>query len=198
MTSKTTSENPRTVYRGRVFRVEHERVRLPHGAVVDMDIVRHRGSVVLVPQPRADTVILIRQYRHVIGQWIWELPAGTLEPGEQPRAAARRECEEETGLRPGRVRKLGAYYATPGFCDELMTFYGCYDLERPARPLQGDVDEQITVRAFSLRDAQSLVARRRIIDMKTVIGLDLIRTFGNDWARPSPSEERLKPRPKRR
>jgi ADP-ribose pyrophosphatase len=164
------------VYTGRVFRVEHETVLLPHGKTTAMDIVRHRGSVVLVPQPDPTSVILIRQYRHAIRQWLWELPAGTLEAGEQPRAAARRECEEEIGLRPKRLQKLGAYYATPGFCDELMIFYGCSDLVRPRRLPQKDEDEQISTRVFSLAQVAGLIERRRIVDMKTVVGLYLIRS----------------------
>ena len=171
----TTTTKPRTVYTGRVFRVEHETVRLPHGKTTSMDIIRHRGSVVLIPQPDAASVILIRQYRHAIRKWLWELPAGTLEPGEAPRAAARRECEEETGLHPKRVVKLGAYFPTPGFCDELMTFYGCYDLVQPATPPKPDEDEQITARVFSLAEVAQLIARGRVIDMKTVVGFELIR-----------------------
>lgn len=168
------SRGPRTVYTGRVFRVEHEVVTLPHGATVAMDIVRHRGSVVLVPQPSRQRVILIRQYRHVLRRRIWELPAGTLEPGETPRRAARRECEEETGWRPRRVVRLGEYYATPGFCDERMIFYGCYDLVRPARPATGDEDEAIEPRVFTLREARGLIETGAIVDMKTVVGIGLL------------------------
>src|SRR5262245_7877852 len=99
-----------TIYKGRIFRVERERVRLPNGHEIDMEAVRHRGSVVLVPMPASNRVILIRQFRHVIGRWIWELPAGSLEPGEQPGRAARRECQEEIGLAPRHVRRLGSFY----------------------------------------------------------------------------------------
>jgi ADP-ribose pyrophosphatase len=163
-----------TVYRGRIFSVERERVTLPHGPIVTMDVVRHRGSVVLLPQPETGQVILIRQYRHVIRRWIWELPAGTLEPGERPARAARRECEEETGWRPRRVVRLGAYYATPGFCDERMIFYACLDLARPARRAMGDADEQILPQVFTLRQAWSLVRNGEVVDMKTVLGLAMI------------------------
>ena len=77
------------IYSGRVFRVERDLVRLGNGRTVPMDIVRHRGSVVLVPQPSPRRLILVRQFRYVIGRWIWELPAGSLEPGETPARAAR-------------------------------------------------------------------------------------------------------------
>src|SRR5436853_7530929 len=115
----------KVVYTGRVFHVEQDLVRLPNGRDVQMDVVRHRGSVVLIPQPEPGTMILIRQYRYVIGQWIWELPAGSIEPGEAPRACARRECEEEIGLTPRKLERLARYYPTPGFCDEVMLFYRC-------------------------------------------------------------------------
>src|SRR5437868_6395 len=90
-------------FTGRVFRVERDRVRLSNGRETTLDIVRHRGSVVLIPQPSPDELILIRQYRYAIGRWIWELPAGTLDAGEASAPAARRECAEEIGLWPGRV-----------------------------------------------------------------------------------------------
>jgi ADP-ribose pyrophosphatase len=159
------------VFDGRVIRVERDRVALGRGQTANMEVVRHRGSVVLIPQPSAGEVILIRQYRYVIDRSIWELPAGTLERGESPPRAARRECEEETGLRPRRIVRLGSLYPTPGFCDERMTFYRCEQLFKPSRARSGDADEVIEPRTFSLAAAWKLVDREEIIDMKTVLGL---------------------------
>ena len=149
-------------------------MRLPNGRTADLDIVRHHGSVVLVPRPDARHVILIRQYRHAIGRWIWELPAGSIEDGEAPRRAARRECEEEIGLSPARVTRLASFYPTPGFCDEWMTFFLCEDLAPPAGPVARDADEEIEPKTFSLRAAGRSSQRGRIVDMKTVVGLRLI------------------------
>jgi len=163
-----------TLYTGRVLRLERDEIRLPGGLVTAVEIVRHRGSVVLIPQPSVDEVVLIRQYRHVIGEWIWELPAGTLEPGEPPADGARRECEEEINMAPGRVTRLGAWYPTPGFCDELMTFYRCEELHPPSGSARRDEDEQIEPRTFTLDDARALVAAGQVRDMKTVFGLALI------------------------
>ena len=118
--------------------------------------------------------MLIRQYRHVIGEWIWELPAGTLDVGEAPEDGARRECEEEIGLAPARVTLLGAWYPTPGFCDELMTFYRCEDLRAPSGHAHQDEDEQIEPRTFTLDEARALMASGQVRDMKTVFGLALI------------------------
>jgi ADP-ribose pyrophosphatase len=159
------------IYQGRIIRAELDTVALPNGRTVALEIVRHRGSVVLLPQPSADSVILIRQYRYVIGRWIWELPAGSIERGEQPGACARRECEEEIGLRPRRLERLASLFPTPGFCDERMIFYRCTDLRRPVRDRPKDPDEQIEPRVFSLREARQLVRRGQIVDMKTVLGL---------------------------
>src|SRR5688572_2005554 len=156
-------------FTGRVFHVDRDRVRLPNGRTATLDIVRHRGSVVLIPQPSPQEVILIRQYRYAIRRWIWELPAGTLDKGEGARAAARRECEEEIGLTPGRLRKVGTFYPTPGFCDEVMLFYVCSALRPPTRRVVLDPDEQIEPRSVTLRRARALIANGDIVDMKTVI-----------------------------
>jgi len=164
----------RVIYDGRIIRVEQDRVRLAHGGTATMEIVRHRGSVVLVPQPAPDRLVLIRQYRYVIRRWIWELPAGSLEPGEAPARAARRECEEEIGLTPGRLARLGVFYPTPGFCDERMIFYHCARLRAPRRPPARDADEQIEPRTVTLAEAWHLVDRGEIIDMKTLLGLVLL------------------------
>jgi ADP-ribose pyrophosphatase len=161
-------------FTGRVFRVESDRVGLSNGRTVTLDIVRHRGSVVLIPQPSPQKIILVRQYRYAIGRWIWELPAGTLDPGESARKAARRECAEEIGLSPRRIEKLGEFYPTPGFCDEVMIFFRCSGLERPTRPAALDLDEQLEPRAFSIAQVRQLIKRRQVVDMKTVVGLTLL------------------------
>lgn len=175
--SKTTvpqCQSSRIVYRGRVVRVTQDTVAMPDGREVRMDVVRHRGSVVLLPQPSRRDVILIRQFRYVVGRWIWELPAGSLDEGETPARGARRECAEEVGWYPRTLVRLGAYYPTPGFCDEKLTFYACRDLVRPRRTIHHDPDEQIEARTLTLRDAWRMVERGEIIDLKTVTGLAMI------------------------
>jgi ADP-ribose pyrophosphatase len=164
----------KTIFEGRIFRVEQQPVTLADGRSAVMDIVRHRGSVVLIPRPDTRHVILIRQYRHVIGQTIWELPAGSLEAGEAPARAARRECVEETGWRPRSVKRLGMYFPSPGFCDERMIFYQCSDLVKPRGPVHQDPDEQIEPRIVTLREAWALVRAGAVVDMKTVLGLALV------------------------
>ena len=164
----------RTVYTGRIFTVAVDRVRMPHGRVNDMEIIRHPISVVLVPMPDPTHVILVRQYRSAIARWIWELPAGSVETGETEEAAARRECHEETGRVPRLVERLGAFYPTPGYCDEIMTFFRLGDLERPSQEATPDADEVLEPQVFAVDDARRLIHTSDIVDMKTVVGLQLI------------------------
>lgn len=163
-------------YSGRIFRLEVDRVTLPSGHTLDMEIVRHPGSVVILPVPAPGSVILIRQYRYTIDRWIWELPAGTLKPGEDPAAAAARECEEEIGLVPGRVTRLLGYFPTPGFCDEEMIYCRCDDLRQPApdSTVRKDEDEDIEPRTFTLAEARAMVDSGEIVDLKTMAGLTLL------------------------
>lgn len=165
-----------TVHAGRIIQVEIDVVKLPTGHTVDMEIVRHPGSVVLLPIPQPGSIILIRQYRYAIDRWIWELPAGSLKRNEDPDAAAARECEEEIGLVPGKLTRLRGYYPTPGFCDEEMIYYRCEDLRPPApdSTAQQDADEAIEPRTFTLAEARALVETGEIVDLKTLAGLTLL------------------------
>ena len=164
------------IHTGRILRLEVDRVKLPTGHTVNMEIVRHPGSVVLLPIPEPGKIILIRQYRYTIDRWIWELPAGSLKPGEDPDAAAARECEEELGLAPAKVTRLRGYYPTPGFCDEEMIYYRCEDLRPPApdSTARKDDDEDIEPRTLTMTEARALVASGEIVDLKTLAGLTLI------------------------
>ena len=172
----STTESRKTIYQGRIIALEVNRVRLPSGHTVEMEIVRHPGSVVLLPMPAPDQVILIRQYRYSIDRWIWELPAGSLKPDEDPDLGAARECEEEIGRVPGKVERLRGFFPTPGFCDEEMIFYRCSDLRAPApdSTVTKDDDEDLEPRVCTIAEARALVAAGEIVDLKTVVGLTLI------------------------
>jgi ADP-ribose pyrophosphatase len=164
------------VYKGRVFAVEVERARFPNGTEQEVDTVRHSRSVVLIPMQDDGRVVLIRQYRHSVRQVLWELPAGSLDPGEAPEAAAARECEEEIGLAPGRVERLGGLFPTPGYCDEEMIFFRASGLRAPApdSPHKPDEDEDIEVHPVTVAEARLMVARGDIVDLKTAYALMLI------------------------
>ena len=175
-TDPITPELVRQVFKGRIFSVAVERITLPHGHRLDAEVIRHPPSVVLVPMDAEGRVILIRQYRHAVGRWLWELPAGSTDPGEDERVAAARECQEEIGLIPTELTRLGAFFPTPGYCDEEMIFFLATGLRAPgpADPVaHADADEHIEPRAFTLDDAQRLIEDGGIADMKTVTGLAL-------------------------
>jgi ADP-ribose pyrophosphatase len=157
------------VFKGRVFGVRTDRVRFPDGAEHRLDIVEHPGSVVILAAPEPDRLVLVRQYRHPAGRYLWELPAGTAEPGEDPAAGAARELAEETGFRAGRLRHIGSLLMTPGFCDEIMHFF--YAEELQAGPQSLDEDERIDYRIFTREAAWRLVAEGEIGDVKTVLAL---------------------------
>jgi ADP-ribose pyrophosphatase len=162
------------VFSGKVFSVDRDRVRIPNGRTVTLDVVRHPKSVVLVPVPEPGHVILVRQYRYPINKNLWELPAGSVDEGESPEQAARRECHEEVGLVPSTVVRLSAMYPTPGYCDEEMVYFRLSGLERTDEQAAVDEDEDIEVKTFELRDAREMIRRGEIVDMKTVVGLALI------------------------
>ncbi len=166
-----------SIYKGRIFTVERDRVKLPKGVEATLEVVRHPGSVVLLPMPDSATVILVRQYRYAIDRWVWELAAGSLKPGEDPTEGAARECEEETGLVAGRIECLGAFYPTPGYCDERMNFYRLTELAPPdgsRPPARQDDDEDIRTQVFSLDDVRAMIRRGDIEDLKTVAGVALL------------------------
>jgi ADP-ribose pyrophosphatase len=167
-----------TVYQGRVFSVDVETRRFPNGREHEVAIVRHPPSVVVIPIDNDGRVILIRQYRPAIDRETWELPAGSLDPGESPAAAAARECEEEIRLVPGVIERLGSWYPTPGYCDEQMIFFKVSALVAPPpdSPHKPDDDEDIEARPVSVAEARAMIDRGEIVDLKTAYALTLIGT----------------------
>lgn len=159
----------REVYSGRVLRLEVDRVREHNGAEGIREVVRHSGSVAAVAVHEDGRVVLVRQWRHPVGAHMWELPAGLLNPGEDPAEGARRELEEETGLSPARMELVADFYTTPGFCDERMYVFRATSLTSvPPRP---DEDENIEVKVCPLAEAIEMIRRGDIREAKTIIGL---------------------------
>jgi len=163
-----------TIFTGKVFSVEADQVQLPHGPTATLHVIRHPVSVVLIPLPDPDHVILVRQYRYAIDRWLWELPAGSVDPGESPEEAARRECHEEIGQRPGLLEQAAQLYPTPGYCDELMFFYRATELYEPAELASPDEDEDLEIHTFTLAEARALVTAGDAPDMKTAAGLTMV------------------------
>jgi ADP-ribose pyrophosphatase len=166
-----------TAWAGRIFTVMTDRVRLPNGHESTLEVVRHPGAVVLLPMPDDEHVILVRQYRYAVNRWVWELAAGSLEPGEEPAEGAARECQEEVGVIAGRLEFLGAFYPTPGYCDELMHFFKLTALREPDEHdevAEPDEDEDIRVEEFSLDQVRAMIREGEIVDLKTAVALTLL------------------------
>ena len=167
-----------TVFEGKVFCVTRESIALANGNVVQVDIVRHSGSVVLLPQTDRGDVILVRQYRPAVGAFMWEFPAGRIEPGETEQAAAIRECHEEIGMIPGQVNHLGTFFATPGYVDERMSFFRVSSLRVPTdqdSDAECDEDEEIEARSFAPATVVKMCESGEITDLKTVAGISLLK-----------------------
>lgn len=173
MTTAETIKHTR-LFEGKVFNVDRDVVRMPNGREVTVDVIRHARSVVLLPVPEPGHVILVRQYRYAVNRWLWELPAGMVDEGEEPDAAARRECHEEIGQVPETIVRLASFYPTPGYCDEEMIFYRLSGLSVPAEAAAVDEDEDIEPRTFRIADAREMIRRGEIVDMKTVAGLTML------------------------
>ena len=176
-----------TIYQGRIFTVTVDRVKLPHGPEVNLEVVRHPGSVVMICVPAPGRLVLVRQYRYCAGGELWEIPAGSLSGDEDPEAGARRECHEEIGLVPRTVRHLTTLYPTPGFCTERMLFFLCTDLAEPDSEAQRDEDEQIEVRTVTVDEAWAMVDRGEIADLKTVTALTLLTRVSGPARPPRPA-----------
>ena len=157
------------VYEGKAVSVKKEEVELPSGKRIYRETVLHRGASAIIPVMDNGDIIFVRQYRHPIGEYILEIPAGTLKEGEDPEACARRELEEETGYRAGELIHLLTIYPSPGYSSERLHLYLARKLEKGNQSLEADEDISITF--LSLEDALEAIRRRRIRDAKTIVGI---------------------------
>jgi ADP-ribose diphosphatase len=159
----------RRVYEGKVLSLDVDEVEEPGGVRAVREVVRHRGSVAVLPVHDDGRLVLVRQYRYPVDAAVWELPAGRLDPGESVEEAARRELEEEVGLRPRGLEALTVFYTTPGFCDETMHLFRATGLQSvTARP---EADERIEAGTFTLAQARDMIRRGEIREGKTLVAL---------------------------
>jgi ADP-ribose pyrophosphatase len=157
------------LFQGRVFALKRERVAEPNGLIATREIVVHPGSVVVLPVLPGGRIVLIRQYRHAAGQYLWELVAGHKEPGEDPIEGAHRELREETGYTAHRIKKLLEVFPSPGLLGERMDIFVAEGLTKgKARP---EDDEKITQRIMTLREAKDWIRTGKIRDSKSVAGI---------------------------
>jgi ADP-ribose pyrophosphatase len=162
----------KTVFQGPVFRVVTQRVQEPDGVRVRRDIVQHHGSIVILAldeSQRRPRILLERQYRHAAGGRLWELPAGSLEPGENKLAAAKRELQEETGYTAASWQRALFFYVSPGFLNESMEVYLARRLQKGKA--QPEEDERIVTRFFPLSQAVRMAMTGKIRDAKTLASL---------------------------
>ena len=157
------------LYEGRIVKLYLKEVTLPHGGTARLEIVHHPGAAAVVPLHDDGSVTLVRQYRHATGGYLYEIPAGLLEPGEPALECARRELKEETGLGAEDVTPLLRYHTTPGFSDEEVHLFTATGLTEGAQALEED--EVLTVVRLPLAEAMALVDGGGISDGKTLIAL---------------------------
>src|SRR5512134_1085947 len=160
------------IYTGVVVNLNVDTVTLPNGLTVDLEVVRHPGAAAVVPLKDDGTVILIRQFRHAAGGFIYEIPAGKLHPGEDPRLCAARELEEEIGYRAGAIERLETFFTAPGFTDEVMHLFLATGLTKTAQKL--DHDEVLEVVEMPLEKAIAHIRDGTIRDAKTIVGLQSV------------------------
>lgn len=171
MTERAELLSSKVVYEGPLFRILHDKLIEPGGHPSERDVIRHNGSVVIMALDSSKSkknpwIVIERQYRHAANQYLWELPAGKLDPGEDAVAGAKRELEEETGYSAKKWKPLVEYYASPGFLGESMKVFLAEGLVAgDARP---EEDEKIEFRLVKLSDVLKMIDKGAILDGKTL------------------------------
>lgn len=165
------------IYEGRILDLEVDRVLLASGNEAAREVVRHKGAVVVLPLHGDRKIELVRQFRYPMGEILLELPAGKLDPGEEPRACAGRELAEETGWRPVEIHELGSFFTTPGFTDEVLHAFIATPLETAPEAPQ-DPDEAIDNVTMTVGEALDACRDGSIRDSKTIATLFLAQLHG--------------------
>lgn len=166
---KSTVLQSSRVYAGRIVKLDLERVRFPNGGEGEVEVIHHAGAAAMVPLRDDGSVLLIRQYRHATGQWLYEVPAGTLQPGESPEECAARELIEESGHAARELVPLGAIWTTPGFTDERIWLYLARGLSPAEQRL--DDDELLSVEPTPLARAVAMAEHGELADAKSICAL---------------------------
>ena len=162
----------KNVYTGKVVTLNIDTVTLPNGATIDLETIRHPGAAAVVPVKDDGMVVLIRQFRHAAGGFIYEIPAGKLHPGEDPLHCALRELEEEVGYRASSFELLSSIFTAPGFADEVIHVYKATGLTKGRQQL--DQDEVLDIIEMPLAEAVNKIEDGTIRDAKTIVGLQAV------------------------
>jgi ADP-ribose pyrophosphatase len=162
------------IYSGKIFNIYRDEVVLPNGKFAYRETVDHNGAVAIVPVEK-DEIILIRQFRYPTGEEILEIPAGKLNKGEDPESCARRELEEETGYKAGKIKKMAEFFLAPGYSNELLHLFIAWDLNHSSQILDGD--EFVQIERYQKENVIELVTERKVRDAKTIIGLYMLTDY---------------------
>ncbi len=170
----------RRVHTGRVLNLDLDRVRFPNGSEGTLEMVRHPGAAAVVPflDPPGDPdprILMIRQFRHAADGWMWEIPAGTLEPGEPVERCAERELREEAGCTARELVRLTAVYTTPGFTDEVIHLFLASGLTRV--PTAHEADEFMEIHEIRWSEVGRMIRAGEIRDAKTICTLMFVQAF---------------------
>jgi len=157
------------IYQGKIINLRQDKVKLPDGRDTIREIVEHPGAVVILAVTEKKEIVMIKQFRKPADEVLWELPAGTLEEGEDLVNCARRELEEETSYYPRKIKKLITFFSTPGFCNEKLTLFLAEELKKKNK--NEDADEFIEVELIKPNEALRLVKENIVKDAKTIIGI---------------------------
>lgn len=155
------------IFNGRVISLQVEDVELPNGNIAKREIVKHPGAVAVIAVTDDNKIVMVEQYRKALNKTIIEIPAGKLEPGEEPEVCAKRELEEETGYECRELKKLLSFYTSPGFADELIHLYLAEGLNKKENAASLDEDEFLNLVELTLEEAETLINEQKIHDAKT-------------------------------
>ena len=160
-----------TLYQGRVFKLIRENATLDNGVTTDMEFVEHPGATAIIPMLNESRVLLLKQYRHPLRKYIWEIPAGTIDPQESVINCAKRELIEETGYSANQWQKLGEITPVPGYSNERIHIYLATELQTAEQDL--DRDEIINIHEVDYSEALEMIKTGKIQDAKSIAGLYL-------------------------